>query len=224
MLNGTIAVILGISVYYGLPLALLKFNIGLILVIFFVLLLAMLLGLVILSINLQSALEKALMYILLFWEKKSMRIVLAKNLVTHKKKNRLTAVIYALSLGSLIFLLTSANLQISFIVGTVTLADADINVEDESGVNLQDSNEKTFQASQVDHVIRDYLDYIDDWAYHTETIEDALSIGYDDIRIGDLARLANDTIFLRAVTPSSMFDNTIEADYRDPETKLGLTE
>ena len=75
----------------------------------------MLLGLVLFAVNVQGALEFALMYILLFWETKTMKILLIKNLVAHKAKNKLTAIIYALTLGCVIFLLTSANLQIETI-------------------------------------------------------------------------------------------------------------
>ena len=118
LLYGSVAVFLGVLVYYGLPLALLQLNFGLILTIFFILLLGMLLGLVIISINLQPALEQLLLLLLLFWEKKSMRSVLKKNMISHRQKNKLTAIIYALSLGSIIFLLTAANLQINLIVGS----------------------------------------------------------------------------------------------------------
>jgi len=118
LLYGSVAVFLGILIYYGLPLALLQLNFGLILTIFFILLLGMLLGLVIISINLQPALEQLLLLLLLFWENKSMRSVLKKNMISHRQKNRLTAIIYALSLGSIIFLLTAANLQIGLIVGS----------------------------------------------------------------------------------------------------------
>ena len=118
-----------ISVYYLLPLALLELNIGLILTIFFLLLLAILLGLVMMAINLQSALEKLLLYVFCFWEKKSMRTVLKKNLISHRKKNKLTSVIFALSLGSTIFLLTSASLQLSNLDDFINIADADINVQ-----------------------------------------------------------------------------------------------
>ena len=107
---GITSTVIGIIVYYMLPIALLEQNLGLILNIFFMLLLGMLLGLVLFAINLQSSMELALLYILLFWEKRSMRMVLRKNLVAHKRKNKLTAIIYALSLGCIIFLLTSANL------------------------------------------------------------------------------------------------------------------
>ena len=74
---GSLAVVFGIAIYYGLPLAMLKLNFGLILTIFFMILMSLLLGLVLFSVNLQGALEHALLHILLFWEKKSMKILLA---------------------------------------------------------------------------------------------------------------------------------------------------
>ena len=118
LLYGSVAVFLGILVYYGLPLALLQLNFGLILTIFFILLLGMLVGLVIILINLQPALEQLILFLLLFWENKSMRSVNKKNMISHRQKNKLMAIIYALSLGSIICLLTAANLQIGLIVGS----------------------------------------------------------------------------------------------------------
>merc|ERR1719469_691386 len=93
----------------------LELKVGLLLSIFFILLLGMLFGLVLIAVNVQSILEQFLLTILLFWEKKSMRTVLRKNMIAHKKKNKLTAIIFALSLGCIIFLLTSASLQINLI-------------------------------------------------------------------------------------------------------------
>ena len=76
LLSGSVAVLFGIAIYYGLPLAMLQLNFGLILAIFFMILMGLLLGLVLFSVNLQSALEFLLMHILLFWEKKSMKMLL----------------------------------------------------------------------------------------------------------------------------------------------------
>ena len=71
----------------------------------------LLLGLVLVAVNLQGALEFVLMHLLLFWETRSMKILLKKNMMVHKKKNQLTAIIYALTLGCIIFLLTSATMS-----------------------------------------------------------------------------------------------------------------
>ena len=52
ILFGSLAVIFGISIYYGLPLAMLKLNFGLILTIFFMILMSLLFGLVLFTVNL----------------------------------------------------------------------------------------------------------------------------------------------------------------------------
>ena len=124
-----LSAILGIFVYYGLPVAMLEFNTELILIIFFLLLFGMILGLVLVATNIQPSLEKLFLYLFLFWESKSTRTVLKKNMLTHKKKNRLTAIIYSLSLGGIIFLLTSANIQINLIIETITITNADIAIK-----------------------------------------------------------------------------------------------
>ena len=110
LLYGSVAVLFGVAIYIGLPLAMLELNLGLILTIFFMILMGLLLGLVLISVNLQGIVEFFLMHLLLFWETKAMKTLLRKNMLAHKRKNRLTAIIYALTLGCIIFLLTSANL------------------------------------------------------------------------------------------------------------------
>ena len=135
ILFGSLAVIFGISIYYGLPLSMLKLNFGLILTIFFIILMSLLFGLVLFSVNLQSALEHALLHILLFWEKKSIKILVAQNITAHKKKNQLTAIIYALTLGCIIFLLTSATLQIETINALTIIDGADIVIRGASWAN-----------------------------------------------------------------------------------------
>lgn len=81
---GTVAVLFGISIYYVLPLGLITQRLGLILTIFLVILLGMMTGLTLFASNLQGFIEVALVYVFLFWEKKSMRTLLRKNLNAHK--------------------------------------------------------------------------------------------------------------------------------------------
>lgn len=115
ILFGTVSVVFGIAVYYFLPLALLSTNIGLILAIFFAILLGMMAGMTLLTTNLQGILEIFLVYLFFFWESKSTRTLLRKNLGAHKQRNYLTSIIYALTLGCIIFLLVTANLEIQSI-------------------------------------------------------------------------------------------------------------
>ena len=168
LLFGSVAVTFGISIYYGLPMAMLKLNFGLLLTIFFAILMGLLLGLVLIAINLQSFLERVLMYILLFWETGAMKTLLRKNMIAHRKKNQLTAIIYALTLGCIIFLLTSANLQIETINQIDTIENADIIIKGKKGDVSElttDGNEEEKEvgiltASMVDPVISKYSDSI----------------------------------------------------------------
>ena len=67
-----------------LPQALLAENAGLILEIFFMILIGLILGLTLLTANLRGPLETLIVYVLFFWERKSMRALLKKNLIAHK--------------------------------------------------------------------------------------------------------------------------------------------
>lgn len=109
---GLVCVTFGVIIYIVLPQALLAENLGLILDVFFFILGGLILGLTLLTANLRGFIEVITTYILFFWEKKSMRALLKKNLIAHKQTNKLTSIIYALTLGAVIFLCVSLNLVI----------------------------------------------------------------------------------------------------------------
>ena len=109
---GSLCVIAGITIYIILPQALLAENASLILEIFFLILIGMILGLTLISANLRGFVEILMTYALFFWEKKSMRSLIKNNLVAHKRTNKLTSIIYALTLGCVIFLCVALNLVI----------------------------------------------------------------------------------------------------------------
>lgn len=109
---GLLAVLYGASIYYILPLSLLSFDLGLILKMFFFILLGMLFGLCLFAVNLQRLLEIGLTYLFLFWEKKSMKKMLLNNLKAHKLRNKLTAIIYSLALGFIMFLIVAYKLEV----------------------------------------------------------------------------------------------------------------
>ena len=118
LLFGGITVLYGASIYFLLPMSLLTLNISLILGIFFFILIGMIFGLTLLSYNFQWILELLMVKIVLFFELKSMQLLILKNLTAHKLRNQLTAIIYSLTLGCLIFLVVMLNLQISVLFNT----------------------------------------------------------------------------------------------------------
>lgn len=56
-----------------------------------------------------------LTYVLLVFEKKSMKKMVTSNLNSHRERNKMTSIIYSISLGFIIFLIVSANLSIKTI-------------------------------------------------------------------------------------------------------------
>lgn len=59
--------------------------------------------------------EMILTYVLLVFEKKSMKKMVTSNLNSHRERNKMTSIIYSISLGFIIFLIVSANLSIKTI-------------------------------------------------------------------------------------------------------------
>jgi len=118
---GIISVTYGLAIYYLLPKALLSFNFKLILEIFFFILVGMLLGLTMLAFNIQRVIEMALTEIFLICEcaccgrfqLKGVKRMVIMNLQAHRMRNKMTSLIYSMSLGFIIFLIVSYKLQIN---------------------------------------------------------------------------------------------------------------
>ena len=127
-------------------------NASLILQIFFAILVGMILGLTLLMANLRGPIETLLVYLLFFWEKKSMRALVRKNMIAHKATNKLTSIIYALTLGCVIFLCVSLNLVLKSVTGLDVAPGVDIKIyqSDKNG-SLKDIN-----LNELDDILLTY--------------------------------------------------------------------
>ena len=105
IVGSTIASLYGMFIYYVMPEALVTGNSTLFVYVLLVVFIGYFLGLTILALNLQGLMLWFLQTVFCFWEKKSMNILIRKNLMVHKKRNNLTAIIYSLTLGTVIFML-----------------------------------------------------------------------------------------------------------------------
>ena len=103
----------GVTIYYLLPLALMSFNMNLLSQIVIFIIIGLLFALTLLAFNVQSTTEWILTHIFLFFETRSTKAMVLKNLISHKKRNQMTALIYSLALGFLIFLSIASRTQIS---------------------------------------------------------------------------------------------------------------
>jgi len=111
--SGLLLTVAGFLIYYLVPLALISFNITLLLYIFFCLLMGMIAGCVILALNFEHLLARLVVFVFFFYERWHVRNLVVKNLTAHRPRNRKTTVMYSLALGFIIFLAVGANLQIA---------------------------------------------------------------------------------------------------------------
>jgi hypothetical protein len=110
---GLIVVTYGISVYYLLPLALISMNLGLLLHVFFMILMAMFQGLIMIAANVQRIVTSVvthLLFSIMVWEKPSIKALVLANLKAHSLRNRGTNFIFASAIGFTIFLLAQYKL------------------------------------------------------------------------------------------------------------------
>ena len=207
---GILCVVFGVTIYIVLPAALLAENAALILQIFFFILVGLILGLTLLTANLRGFIEKFIVYLLLFWEKKSMRSLLKKNLMAHKQTNKLTSIIYALTLGTVVFLCVALNLLIGFV--------------DNAGVVAPDADLYLylyyFYAETTDPVLQKWSHAIKDFAYISSN---SLPAG-KTIRIRDTSRTFEPYGFIEAISASSYLDSQMNVDWHYKPSGLGLTE
>lgn len=112
-------------------------NANLILAIFFAILAGLIFGLTLLTSNIRGPIETTILYVLFFWERRSMRALLKKNMMAHKATNKITSIIYALTLGCVIFLCVAVNLIVNAVqtVGSFTFPDADIYISQQPNAN-----------------------------------------------------------------------------------------
>ena len=213
----------GVSIYFYLPMALLRENYHMMLQIFFLILLGMLFGLTLLAMNFLGILETLLIKLLLFWESKSMKAMLYKNLIAHKQRNLLTSIIYSLTLGSIIFLVVSANLQLQQITDLNTIENADIAIGDFS-LDKKDSEESLLFASTIDSILMKYENEIRDFGFVTGELV-LLQSDKGDNFITNKSRLAKPkSSSVQALSPSRLLDESLYLSYEDATYDLGVTE
>jgi ABC-type antimicrobial peptide transport system permease subunit len=194
LIVGVGLIVFGFMIYYLLPLALLSSNLTILLNMFFLLLLMMLLGLVLLSLNAQHLIEKLVVYALLCVERAAVRVIVLKNLVAHRRRNRMTTVMYALSLGFIIFLYVSYDVQITSVI---------YQRQQSRGALLQlyiDGADDVYVGAALE-AYGDASPYIDGYGWTTPLLEHTQPV-INQASIGNIGRVYRYKNWLHAVTPN----------------------
>lgn len=195
VLIGSILFLFGFFIYYEFPLALVSSDLSLLLSIFFAMLIGMISGLVLLSINLNSIFEKIVCYIFFWWESEHIITLTLKNLVAHRMRNRQTSLMYSISLAFVIFVTMSYYTQINtFTLNLQRSIGSDIKVVSsntdenhlQTGIKIQKSLSNLAKNSKC---VKDFS-----WRSHEMmevigdfTLQEISNIGhvysYSDIRV-----------------------------------------
>jgi ABC-type lipoprotein release transport system permease subunit len=190
----------GFGIYYVMPLSLLSFNLALLLNLFVLLLVGMLLGMVLLSLNVSYLLERAVLFVFFFWDSDAVVEVAIKNMGAHRPRNRKTAVLYSLSLAFIVFISTAYYTQIDAFVTQVEQEYAsDYRL---TATERADANEPFTLNGGVR-----YLDYalarhpaVKSFTYSTHSLR-ASSRWITSVRFGPVGNAETDTVGVYGVPP-----------------------
>ena len=112
MVSSLALFVFGFAIYYLVPTALLSGSLGLFFNVFFALFMGLFIGLILLSLNLQPLLERILVHTVLRWcVSKSMPKLILNNLASHRHRNLKSTLMYAMSVGFIIFIAVIFDLE-----------------------------------------------------------------------------------------------------------------
>ena len=215
-------VVFGFLIYYLLPLSLLSFNLALFFNLFFGLLLGLLFGLILLALNFQHILERLLLRLFFFWERPQIPFIVRKNLIAHRARNRKTSIMFALSLGFIIFITVAYAMEIT---------SARFRELQQNGQSVTASVRGGASYWDMD-AVADYEQYlskselVDDWAWMTNRMA-TQSTEWSSTVMTNLGHAYSATVWIYGVT-SNFFDVAMSdfliPDMADTTTSLPLSE
>ena len=215
-------VVFGFLIYYLLPLSLLSFNLALFFNMFFGLLLGLLFGLILLALNFQHMLERLLLRLFFFWERPQIPFIVRKNLIAHRARNRKTSIMFALSLGFIIFITVAYAMEIT---------SARFRELQQNGQSVTASVRGGAAYWDMD-AVADYEQFlaksplVEDWAWMTNRMSSS-SVEWSSTVMTNLGHAYSATVWIYGVT-SNFFDVAMSdfliPDTADTSTSLTLSE
>lgn len=132
-----------------------------------------------------------------------MRLLILKNLTAHKMRNKMTSIIFSLSLGFIVFLIVSYNLQIS----SATL----INLKKQGSyivISSKVTSVGIINPFIMESVISRHLDKIQSFAYVTAQLSRFQQANIKSLQVSDRARINLVNVGVYGVSPG-LFTTTI---------------
>ena len=149
-----------------------------------------------------------------------MRLLILKNLTAHKMRNKMTSIIFSLSLGFIVFLIVSYNLQIS----SATL----INLKKQGSyivISSKVTSVGIINPFIMESVISRHLDKIQSFAYVTAQLSRFQQANIKSLQVSDRARINLVNVGVYGVSPG-LFTTTIndflDIDYEQSPLLTGV--
>jgi len=195
---GFIAIGFGLTVYYFLPLSLIALDFQLMLWLLLGVLLAFFIGLVMLALNIQHWIDLFIVYIVLFFETTYMKLVITKNLIAHKIRNKRTGIIFAVVIGFLLFVVVAYTLE---------LANAELTMLKQHGAYLDVSAKKGNSITydlviEIEKVLDNNKNLIDGYSWVPQKLSNSPKLKMRENYIMDYARLYRYVVNLIALPPN----------------------
>lgn len=155
---GILTFLYGASIYYFLPLSLLSINLNLLLFIFLWILIGILLGFIILSLNIENLLQKFFTHLFLFFSSSYTKLMILKNLATHRIRNRQTSMMYSLSVGFFIMITVGLDIELkSLTLQKLLKVGAYVELDNVAGFSISPhSIYNSIQKMKEEKLIEDY--------------------------------------------------------------------
>lgn len=195
VLFGAVITAYGVTIYYLLPFALMQMNFSLVSQVIIFILIGLLFALTLIAFNIQPTIERVLSKVFLCFETRSMRLMAVKNLSAHRNRNQMTALIYSLALGFLMFLSITCRLQIQ--VDSVEKLKTQA-----SYFNVRTLEKKTFDIAATEKVLRDHSDLIDEFSWVTAKMNEFDGATISQTYFSDMGDYPAQTIELQGLQPN----------------------
>ena len=187
-------------------------DVGLLLIVFFSIIMGLLLGLILLSYSVQYLFQKFIAYLTLFWVNKTDFILTLKNMSAHRFKNRRASLLYSLSVAFIIFVSVGISIQMQ------TISEYSIARHGTYMQILSHSAGGIYRPFYEEILRGDFKNDVEDWAYQTSSLTTELTFGSDVMKVqfSDKARLYFTDMKVYAVSANF---GKVQANYRLPIVK-----
>lgn len=130
-----------------------------------------------------------------------MRQMIWKNLTAHKLRNKMTSIIFSISIGFVIFLVVIYKLQIQ---------STELIGQQKDGCNFIISGSRNLLRPEVfDSIFEKHKDNIEEFSFASSTLKDDPIYGYKETSASDKARVSSSDIRIIGVQPN-IFDTLMQ--------------